>query len=1068
MRSLTAWLVILLAVSSAFASEETGVKVLAEIEDGLYADTGRLSIRLTFTATKPIEERYQVFLQVVDKTSGVPLLELHHTPPVATDTWEPDKPVSWTVAGAVRRNGDGSRPAAMVLVGLRDLTLENAFEGRLRLSGEAPFVDRRYLVGTVSKATGRGGAGDLRDAARERAEQGRTAEAFDLLGEALARADDLPTKLAVTADLMALDPPPGAPLTGPEEVITRQLIAGERLRWLRDRASDLLKAKELRVALQVLEKIGGAVEEGRNSRVVGEPTGEERAKKDMVDLKYRLLRDLPTEEVKECGEIVTRADGDPKKLFAAAKAEAEKGRLVLARRLALEAGLVNGIPVRLKEEVGKLLEELEGRILFGLTSREQQLLEKCSDHPAFHRTGMAVSSRFVLLGPEEMVKAIPRASTYRLDVAHLLLTDLFGRSPVPPGERIFIYFKETYSGPATGGGRNITVGDADPKSKKVRVDNGLYYHELTHCVDDTRPVHDYKRGLTEGIANVGALFVADMFQGEQSRFTERSKGGRDAFKRHHLDRENAYWLIPAYAPSEGMLTEILLRHAMADGGHPDWPRLGRALRLYRKSRAKDPRTHRIMAHLGYALAESMGVDVFDTLAEFGFPVSGDTAAEIRRAEGEAWLKLVALTRMRDARALAKFADQLDPDFLAARARYAALMALDAGRKGDSPEAEKLRLKLGVVNRFNVIGPFYPEAGPGLAEIFPPERKLDLATEYVSPHGVARWRVPERGAEHYARIDGRGVVLLRYGYPNRAVTYALTHVTVPTETAAIAWLGADDEPALWVNGVYVQRNHGRRPLVPDWERWPVTLTAGRNRIVLKIANQTGGTGFCLRLTDAAGQPIEGLTVDLDPPTADPKPPSTKWEFAFRDVFNRRSLGRRYEVAAGKFTVKNKVLFGEAEGRQPGWRPFSVRPGFPQDRPAALLWLAPPKKEPPADFILRLGLAKEQAPRVAVTWDGEGDELPLSGWSLILTEKKGRITARLERYDYLQAITALDTPTTWREPVLEIKRIADKVTVTLGGTPIFENVSAPPLRNRRIGLTVWGPNPGFKDLSLAHPR
>ena len=246
----------------------------------------------------------------------------------------------------------------------------------------------------------------------------------------------------------------------------------------------------------------------------------------------------------------------------------------------------------------RLLEPLEERILYELTPDQEERLARESDHPAFHRTAVVPASRFLHLGPEVLVKAIPRASTYRLDVACVLLTDLFGRSPVRPGERIVVYFKETYSGPATGGGRQIVVGDAKPDDRKVRVDNGLFYHELTHCVDDTRPVHDYKRGLTEGIANVGALFVADMFAGTKGRFEALSRGGREALRRHHLDRENAYWLIPAYAPSEGMLTEILARHAPAPDGHVDWPKLGDFFRLYRKMDPKTRRTHRLMAHMG--------------------------------------------------------------------------------------------------------------------------------------------------------------------------------------------------------------------------------------------------------------------------------------------------------------------------------------------------------------------------------------------------------------------------------------------------------------------------------------
>ena len=78
-------------------------------------------------------------------------------------------------------------------------------------------------------------------------------------------------------------------------------------------------------------------------------------------------------------------------------------------------------------------------------------------------------------------------------------------------------------------------------------------------------------------------------------------------------------------------------------------------------------------------------------------------------------------------------------------------------------------------------------------------------------------------------------------------------------------GRADEAALWINGRHVLRNKGDAPLAPDWERWPIHLNAGRNRVWLKIANNRGDTGFCLRLTDIDGQPIDGLTLDMDPPS-----------------------------------------------------------------------------------------------------------------------------------------------------------------------------------------------------------
>jgi hypothetical protein len=320
------------------------------------------------------------------------------------------------------------------------------------------------------------------------------------------------------------------------------------------------------------------------------------------------------------------------------------------------------------------------------------------------------------------------------------------------------------------------------------------------------------------------------------------------------------------------------------------------------------------------------------------------------------------------------------------------------------------------------------------------------------------------------MDARGVVVLKYGYPDQAVTFAVAHVTVPERTEALAYLGADDEVALWINGRAVQRRSGRRPLMPDWERWPVVLDAGRNRVVVKLANLYGRTGFCLRIVDRYGRPIEGMTTDLDPPSARPATPEPVWSIAFRDVYQRRQLGRRYEVAAGAFRIRNKVLTGEASGRSPGWRPFSVRPGFPQDRPVALAWLAEGKTALPKDFRWRVHLPVAKVPKLVLTWDGEGNELPLSGWSLILVPSKNgeSFTSRLERYDYLHYITRQPVPAKWKDPTIEVKRVADRVTVTVGGETVFHAVSAPPLARTRFGFAVWNAEAGLTGMTIAHPK
>ena len=83
-----------------------------------------------------------------------------------------------------------------------------------------------------------------------------------------------------------------------------------------------------------------------------------------------------------------------------------------------------------------------------------------------------------------------------LDLDYVFQTDLFGRVPNPGGDRVTVFFKELWDfGGGVGGGKTIDIGKADPGQRGYRVDVGLLYHELTHCIDDTDPIFE---GFREG------------------------------------------------------------------------------------------------------------------------------------------------------------------------------------------------------------------------------------------------------------------------------------------------------------------------------------------------------------------------------------------------------------------------------------------------------------------------------------------------------------------------------------------------------------------------------------------
>ena len=105
-----------------------------------------------------------------------------------------------------------------------------------------------------------------------------------------------------------------------------------------------------------------------------------------------------------------------------------------------------------------------------------------------------------------------------------------------------------------------------------------------------------------------------------------------------------------------------------------------------------------------------------------------------------------------------------------------------------------------------------------------------------------------------------------GGPNEwAVAYAHTYVWSPGEQACQLRVGSNDGFKAWLNGREVASVEGKiRQALKDHDRIPITLQAGWNRLLLKVANAHGLWGFYARLSDDEGRPLEGLEYSIHPP------------------------------------------------------------------------------------------------------------------------------------------------------------------------------------------------------------
>jgi hypothetical protein len=164
---------------------------------------------------------------------------------------------------------------------------------------------------------------------------------------------------------------------------------------------------------------------------------------------------------------------------------------------------------------------------------------------------------------------------------------------------------------------------------------------------------------------------------------------------------------------------------------------------------------------------------------------------------------------------------------------------------------RMQQMAGFVAAWQVAGPFR-EGDGGYRQMhtvaFPPER--------ADP--AVAWRMLEV-AGHYP--DQPQVIdLLPALGGEGCVGYVRTWVHSDAARDARLEFGTDDGFKAWLNGKLVAEKNVAGAAVPGTDKADVALAAGWNAVMLKITQDTGPAGFCLRITDRAGKPLDGLRAD----------------------------------------------------------------------------------------------------------------------------------------------------------------------------------------------------------------
>jgi hypothetical protein len=1032
------------------------VAVTATVDAAPLATSGRAMLQLRFVAEEALDAPYSVRVEL--RRSGRSILRRDHAPPVPTRQWAKNKRIEYSLPLVFRTPPAGVRPGDTieVAVGFFDAVADLVRPPLARRVGADGLVEVASFRFPDLSAVPDAAAVDAVLAAATALAAKSPAEAWDQLEFTFRRLHDYPLKEKLQAALTTVGRMPPPALTFEEQDIVRDRIREERARWLRQVAGRMHDRGKLLGALLLLDEVGGKLQEDADRAVLGALGDARRVTQDRDGIAAKVFA-LSKEQQAEVQALVDSLPQAQARLDAATKLAKDKAKRAVAREL---VRTLEFLP-QTRELGEQARAAIEKAWLADVPPDERAEAEAAMNHACWARTATRVSHRFVLIGPKQLVDGVPDDSLLRFDLAYMYLTDLFGRVPNPGGDRVTVYWKELWEfGGGVGGGKIIDIGRADPLAKALRVDNGLLYHELTHCIDDTTPVYG---GMHEGLADFGAAF-AMMELGQVAGGRAAIGMATRAFLQDYLERDLEYWRIPNYGPSAGFFLHFITTYGKSEQGYR-WDLYRRFFRSYRECRVKDARTPTLARAFAFHLAEAFGEKVVDDLIRFRWPLLPSDLAAVRLEQEAAKERGLGPT-LEDA-----------PGSPVPRDRMASRLARENAGVADHAQ------ELGVVRDWWVIGPFRKEGVDPDSYRFPPELEIDLQARYESINNNPTWRRP--GAKPVT-VESTGWLTFDFSYMDDSAIYALTHVTVAQETEAWFHLRADDDATLFVDdelvGKYDNAGGTLGPWRPNWRvalpdaiRFAVKLQAGRHKVLVKVRNTWGPSGLSLAIAQRNGLPLPGWSGDAEPPVkklaAIDSPDGAKWPSRFRARFEQNGAHRKLETDVGKWRVRNGALEGFATEREVEWRKYTVRPGFPKDSPSNLAWLPEKATEHADAFRLELDLAAESAPpKACVIVQGDGQRDALCGWTLILEPEGDGVRAWLERYD-LRAFQSPVVPfakDAKKATKLVLVYFGKRLTVKLGEHVLFDQAPLLPIPGKhRIGLVTWGDALRVEEIELRGP-
>lgn len=239
------------------------------------------------------------------------------------------------------------------------------------------------------------------------------------------------------------------------------------------------------------------------------------------------------------------------------------------------------------------------------------------------------------------------------------------------------------------------------------------------------------------------------------------------------------------------------------------------------------------------------------------------------------------------------------------------------RRGKLAQSRAHYRAINALKDWAVIGPFDNISASGFDKVFPPEREYKFDKTYEGKNGApARWfKIAKVRPDYW--ID-----FLRYFAFEQAVYYANTFVYSPRKQGAQIRIGTSGSLKAFLNDQLIleyfdENNNDLDTYIAETE-----LQKGWNRLLVKVGySEIDRCNFMVRITDARGEPLEGLRISIESQTYPHNPGATvKTIPNFAESYFQKKLAQNpdhlenYLLLADCYLRNDKAIEGELVLRQ----------------------------------------------------------------------------------------------------------------------------------------------------------